>query len=503
VAASSYEQLIAHWSQIRLLGSTAALLGWDQETKMPPGGVEHRTQQLSLLSTMSHERVTDARVGEWLEACESDASLIEAPDGRASTNLIEIRRDYDKATKLPAALVKEFSETTSKAKHEWAEARKANDFKRFEPWLAKVIELNRQRAECYGYEAEAWDGLADDFEPGCTAAWVADVFAPLRVDLVDLVGRLTGSGKQPSNRLNEFKLPVPQQEKFVRYVVEQFGFDFKRGRLDESTHPFCSGTCRDDIRMTTRFHEDMVNDALGSTMHEAGHGIYEQNLPAAWAGEPASDAVSLSIHESQSRLWENQVGRSRPFWTWCHKQMGAHFGSGIGDLSVKEAYEGANRVERSLIRVEADEATYNLHIMIRFELERAMLGGDLNAADVPGAWAEKYKAYLDLDVPDDRQGCLQDIHWSMGAMGYFPTYTLGNLYGAAFFETAQTQISDLTEQISRGEFDALRHWLTDNIHIHGCRYRSQQLAERVTGHGLDAAPLMRYLTGKLEPIYGL
>ena len=497
----AYAQLIDHWKTIRLLGSTGAILGWDQETKMPPGGVEHRAKQLSLMSMMRHERVTDEKVGQWLGEAESDDTL--KTDPRAATNLREMRRAYDKATKLPSSLVKVFSETTSKAKHEWAEARGANDFKRFEPWLKKIIELNRQRADCFGYEAEAWDGLADDYEPGCTAAWVADVFAPLRENLVDLVGRLTGSGRQPSNRLNGFKLPAVQQVKFVRHVVEKFGFDFNRGRLDESTHPFCSGTCRDDVRMTTRFHDDMVNDALGSTMHEAGHGIYEQNLPEEWMDEPAGNAVSLSIHESQSRLWENQVGRSKPFWGWCRGVMAEHFGETVSDLSVDEAYAGANIVERSLIRVEADEATYNLHIMIRFELERATMSRGLNASEVPGAWAEKYKSYLDLDVPDDRRGCLQDIHWSMGAMGYFPTYTLGNLYGAAFFEAAEKKIDNLSEQVGCGEFDVLRTWLTDNIHIHGCRFGSEELGQRVTGHGLDAAPLMRHLTGKLEEIYGL
>ncbi|MDX1564334.1 MAG: hypothetical protein R3236_02960, partial [Phycisphaeraceae bacterium] len=238
----AYGLLIEHWKEIRLLGSSSAVLGWDQETMMPPGGVAHRARQLSLLSMLRHERVTDPRVGTWLAEAEGREDL--AQDIRAATNLRQIRRDYDKATKLPASLVKEFSETTSKAKHEWAEARKVDDFKRFEPWLEKIIDLNRQRAECFGYESEAWDGLADDYEPGCTAAQVAEVFGPLREQLVELVGRLTGSDRQPSNRLNEIKLPESQQEKFVREVVEQFGFDFRRGRLDRSTHPFCSATCR-------------------------------------------------------------------------------------------------------------------------------------------------------------------------------------------------------------------------------------------------------------------
>jgi carboxypeptidase Taq len=417
----------------------------------------------------------------------------------------ELRREYDKATKLPASLVEELTRTSSIARSEWAKARKLSDYSTFEPWLEKIVHLLRHKARCYGWPAdgEAWDALADAYEPGCTARSVEALFKPLRQKLVRLIGQLMASPKKPANAFNERKLPIADQEKFVRFVAEKIGFDFNRGRLDISTHPFCSGTHCHDVRMTTRFHEDNLNDALGSTMHECGHGIYEQNLPAEHIGTPMGDAVSLGIHESQSRLWENQVGRSLPFWKWLHPKLMEFFGDAAGGLSLQQVYGGANIVKPDLIRVEADEATYNLHIMVRFEIERALIAGDMAVSDVPGVWNAKYKEYLDVTVPDNRRGCLQDIHWSLASMGYFPTYTLGNLYAAQFFEKALADMPDLYDQFERGEFSSLKAWLGRNIHSQGMRYRAAELCKVVTGKEPSAEPLMRHLEGKLRAIYGL
>jgi len=507
--AIAYDQLLDHIKQANLLGSTGAILGWDQETLMPSKGLAHRSRQLAQIARLTHQMKTDPRIGDWLDECEAEVGLTRDPLSVSAVNLREWRRDYDKAMKLPEALVVEISETTSQAKHAWQAARKTNDYGAFKPWLEKIIALNQQKAECYGWDktsgggGEPWDALADSFEAGMTAASVAEVFTPLRERLVALLSDILGSKTGPTHAFNELKLPIEQQKRFVKAISAAIGFDYERGRLDESTHPFCSGTHCNDVRMTTRFHEDNVNDALGSTMHESGHGIYEQGLPEAHIGTPMGQAVGLSIHESQSRMWENQVGRSKAFWKWCYPKLGEFFGDAASRLSMEEVYGGANIVSPGLIRVEADEATYNLHIMIRFEIERLLMKKDLGVDDLPEVWNAKYKEYLQVDVPDDRRGCLQDIHWSMGAIGYFPTYTMGNLYCAQFFETATEQLGDLDAMFAEGNFTPLRHWLNENIHAHGKRYRSADLVEHVTGKPLSADPLMRHLERKLRPLYGV
>ena len=472
---------------------------------MPVKGVGFRSRQLAQLASFHHRMITDPRVGELLSACEADGEVTADPRTPSAVNIRELRRQYDRQTKLPESLVRELAEVTSLAQHEWTEARKDSDFARFRPWLEKIVALTRQKAECFGWPegGEPWDALAEDYEPGCTAAAVEAVFAPLRERLTELVGELMASRVRPDNAFNERKLPLEQQEKFVRFVSFQIGFDFDRGRLDRSTHPFTSGTHCNDVRMTTRYQDDHVNEALGSTLHEAGHAIYEQGLPAEHVGTPMGESVSLGIHESQSRMWENQVGRSRSFWVWCQPMLAKFFGAAAARLDLDSVYGAANIVKPDFIRVEADEATYNMHIMVRFEIERGLMSGDLAVADVPGVWNERYQEYLGLDVPDDRRGCLQDIHWSGGNIGYFPTYTLGNLYAAQFFEAALEAMPDLLQQFERGEFGGLMSWLNKNIHSQGRRYRAAELCERVTGQPLSADPLLRHLAAKLRPLYGL
>ncbi len=504
-SATAYEELIALVKQASLLESTAALLGWDQETMMPPRGVEHRSRQQAQLASIHHRLATDPRIGDLLAACESDEQLMADPVAPAAVNVREVRRRYDRYTKLPTELVEELAQVSTLAHHQWAESRKASDFDRFRPWLEKIVELNRRKAECFGWadDGEPWDALAEDYEPGCTAADVEEVFRPLRKRLQDLITAVMGSSTRPSNAFNEIPLPIDRQEAFVRDVSRCIGFDYSRGRLDRSTHPFCSGTHCHDVRLTTRFQETFVNDALGSTMHEAGHGIYEQGLLAEHIGTPMGSAISLGIHESQSRMWENQVGRSRAFWVWCFPRLGEFFGDSVTSLEFDEVYGAVNIVKPDFIRVEADELTYNMHIMVRFEIERALICGDLAVPDIPGVWNRKYKDYLGLDVPDDRRGCLQDIHWSSGSIGYFPTYTLGNLYAAQFFEAALEAMPDLYEQFEHGDFASLKHWLNEKIHAHGERYRASELCRHVTGKPLTADPLLRHLERKLKPLYDL
>jgi carboxypeptidase Taq len=420
-------------------------------------------------------------------------------------NVRELRHDYDRKTKLPPELVAEEAKLASLGQHAWAEARKKADFAHFQPLLEQIVDLLRRKAECYGWAkgGEPWDALAEDFEIGCTAEYVLSVFTPLRKRLQAFLEELMSAPKKPSNTFNEIKLPIGEQMKFMKSISEAIGFDFKHGRLDVSTHPFTTGSHCHDVRITTRFREDNVNDALGSTMHECGHGIYEQGVPADFIGLPMGTAVSLGIHESQSRMWENQVGRSIAFWKWCLPKLKEHFGDAVSGLTLDDVHGGANIVEAGFIRVEADEATYNMHPMIRFELERLILKGDMPVKDIPGEWNARYKEYLGLDVPDDAKGCLQDIHWSMAAMGYFPTYTLGNLYSAQLFEKAMEDMPDLYDQFEAGEFANLKKWLNENVHAHGRRFRPAALCEHVTGKPLTADPLMRHLEGKLRPLYGI
>ncbi|MEX2394482.1 MAG: carboxypeptidase M32 [Actinomycetota bacterium] len=501
----AYEELIARTKDASLLGSTAGLLAWDQETYMPPGGVEHRSRQMAQIAGLAHERRTDPRIGELLGECEADTELTADEFSDSGANIREIRKGYDRSTKIPTALVTEMAQTRSISHHHWIDARQTSDFAKFEPWLAKMVELSRKVAECYGWAEgeEAWDALAEGYESGMRASNVEEVFTPLRDRLQALISDLMDGSKRPSADFTTVELPIDLQTTFVAEIANAMGFDFERGRIDIAVHPFCGGTCPNDVRLTTRYRDDGFADSLGATMHEAGHGLYEQGLPIAHDGTPLGDAVSLGIHESQSRMWENFVGRSEAFWQWCHPRVQAHFGAPVSNLSQRDMYEAMNQVEPSFIRVEADEATYNLHIMVRFELERALMAGDLDAKDLPHEWNRRYKEYLGVDVPNDRLGCLQDTHWSGGAFGYFPTYTLGNLYAAQLFEKIGEDIPDLYSQFSRGDFSRLKTWLNTNLHAHGGRYPAAELCERVTGKPLSADPLLRHLSSKLRPLYGV
>jgi carboxypeptidase Taq len=502
VAGTAYDRLLSLYREGTLLGSTAEILSWDQETMMPSGGVEYRSRQMAQLARLSHEQITDPRLGDALSEAEAEGH---PEDSAEHAQIREIRRDHEKATKLPAELVEAFAKLSSVSQHVWAEARQKSDFAAFKPHLEQLVKLSRDKADCLGIPegGERWDALADTYEPGMRASEVAAVFEPLRDRLSDLIKELTASSTKPSNAFNEATIDIDAQASFVKEIANAVGFDFDRGRLDRSVHPFCGGSHCNDVRLTTRFQPTEFNDALGSTMHEAGHGLYEQGLPFSMVGLPLGDAVSLGIHESQSRMWENQVGRSEAFWKWCTPLAQQAIGTPLAHLDFEDFYGGANIVRPGFIRVEADEATYNLHIMIRFQLERAIIGGDLAVADIPGEWNRHYKEYLGLDVPEDRVGCLQDVHWSMGAMGYFPTYTLGNLYCAQFFDTAREQIPGLEDGFSRGEFAPLLGWLRENIHQHGRRYSASELCERVTGKPLSAEPLLNYLEAKLRPLYGI
>jgi carboxypeptidase Taq len=504
VASSEYQALRKELREAELLGSAAALLSWDQETMMPRRGTPLRGQQAGLLSQLVHERRTSERLGELLSRCEQDAELTSDPI--SSANLREIRRMYDQAVRLPSSLISEIAETTTNAQYAWRDARQDSSFESFSPWLEKIVKLSRSRAECLAREdtPDQYDALLDLYEPGARTSEIEHVFTDLRGRLAPLIQEVAGASTRPSDRIHHVPLPIPQQQAFNTAIASSVGFDFEAGRLDTSTHPFCQGIGPGDTRMTTRYTEVGFPDALSSTLHETGHGLYEQNLPKErYLGEPLGDHVSLGIHESQSRLWENLVGRSRPFWKWALPKARETFGSALDDFQVDEVYAAMNIVEPSLIRVDSDEATYNLHIMLRFDLERALLSGDLTVGDLPAAWNDRIRSDLGVEVPDDRRGVLQDVHWSMGAIGYFPTYTLGNLYAAQIWTAIRQQLPELDEQISRGEFAELLGWLKREIFQHGRRFTAPELCRRITGDSLSADPFMSYLEGKLRPIYGI
>jgi carboxypeptidase Taq len=498
----AYDDLIRRIKEARLLESCASVLGWDERTYMPHEGSSHRAEQAALLARMTHEMLTAPEIGRLLAEVEG-SELNRLPDSDQAVNVREIRRTYDRAVKLPGELVEELARTTTRAQQVWQEARAANDFPTFRPWLEKIVRLKRQEAEAVGYKEVPYDALLDEYEPGATTAEVTRIFAELRGELAPLIAGIAASGRQAPTEILARAYPVERQQTFGQSAAASIGFDFNSGRLDVTTHPFCSGIGPGDCRLTTRYNLHHFNDGFFGILHEAGHGIYEQGLPADHFGTPLGSACSLGIHESQSRLWENQVGRGGPFWEHFFPLAHKTFPEALADVKPDQFLFAVNDVRPSFIRVEADEATYNLHIILRFELEQALISGDLQPADVPGAWNERFHKSLGLVPPSDAMGCLQDIHWSMGGLGYFPTYTLGNLYAAQLMEQARADLGDLDADFRRGEFGRLKGWLNEKVHRQGQRYRAAELCRRVTGKPLSPRPLVEYLRKKFAPLYSL
>jgi carboxypeptidase Taq len=476
-----------------------ALLDWDQEAIMPRRGAEDRANQAAFIAGIAHERLTSNELGRLLEKLESAG---DSGDPAAAANVREVRREFNRAVKLPTALVQDIARAVALAKETWAAARKQSAFSKFAPHLEKLLDLKRDVADRVGWNTEPYDALMDEFEPGAKAADVQAVFDKVRAELVPLVQAIASAPRKPDLTVLERHCPTGAQAAFNRTIAQALGFDFDAGRIDTTTHPFCSGLSPLDVRLTTRYDEKYMPMSLFGIMHETGHGLYEQGFDPANTGTPMAQAVSLGIHESQSRMWENQVGRSRPFWNHFFPQLQAAFPS-MKDVSLDAWAFGVNNVRPSLIRVEADEVTYGLHIMLRFDLERRMIRGELAVKDIPAAWNDGMKSLLGITPPNDAQGCLQDIHWSLATFGYFPTYALGNLYAAQFFDKARQELGDLDATIARGELQPLREWLREKIHRHGKRYRAAELVKVVTGRDLSHQPFVDYLKGKFRPLYGL
>jgi carboxypeptidase Taq len=499
----AYAELIRRNKEASLLRSCAEVLGWDEQTYMPLAGSPLRGEQMALLARMAHELATSPVIGDLLSQLET-SDLVKEGDTVEAANVREIRRSYNRAVKVPKALVEELARVTIAAQQVWRQARKESNFALFLPYLDRIVALKREEAQAVGKPGEPpYDALLDEYEPGATSADITRVFADLRRELVPLIAAIAGSDKKPPQDILHRDYPVDRQRFFAESAAAAIGFDFRAGRLDVTTHPFCSGFGPGDCRITTRYNPQFFNESFFGVLHEAGHALYEQGLDPAHFGTPAGSYASLGIHESQSRLWENQVGRGEPFWTHFFPRAQQMFPGALASVTRADFIWAINGVEPSFIRVEADEATYNLHIILRFELEQALIGGGLKPADVPGAWNEKFEASFGLKVPDDAHGCLQDVHWSSGGIGYFPTYTLGNLFAAQFMEQAKRDISGLEDDFRRGEFGRLKSWLNEKVHRPGRRYPPGRLCERITGRPLEHAPLVNYLHLKCAALYGL
>lgn len=486
------EQLLAdlhsRWKRISLLESTLALLGWDEQVMMPPAGQAWRGEQAACLSGMIHSELTSSGLAATLDQLEANPP--DDPLNQAS--LREARRRQSRSLKIPVTLVEELARVCSQAQPVWAKARQQSDFKLFLPLLEKIIQLKQEEAAAVGWKDHPYNALLDEYEPGMDCAQLDILFGDLQNPLTALVAQAgekqSGIPIQPAGNF-----PIPSQKLLGEAVAKALGFRFEAGRLDTSTHPFCSGIAPGDCRLTTRYQPDGFLESFFGVLHETGHGLYEQGLPEACRAEPWCQAASLGMHESQSRLWENMVGRTRSFWEHFHPIAGAIFGNSLDDWPLDRLRGSMHFVRPSFIRVEADETTYNLHIVLRYRLEKALMDGSLVARDLPGAWNDLFIELFGLRVPDDRNGCLQDIHWSGGGFGYFPTYTLGNLYAAQLMRAAKKDLGDLDSDFRQGIFARLLSWLREKVHRVGRSQTAQQICQDATGAPLSTVPLLEHL----------
>jgi carboxypeptidase Taq len=497
----SLNQLKTTLAEIADINRAIAVLAWDQETYMPSGAAESRGDQLATLGRISHIKFTAPEMGELLETLKRETASLD-PDSDEARLVKITAHNYEKATRVPSDFVAEVAKVTSLAHEAWVKARKESNFAIFQPHLEKIVELNRRYVGFFPPADHPYDVLLDDYEPGMKTADVKAIFAALRPQQVALIQAIAAR-PQVDDAFLRLHYPEKGQWDFGVEVITRFGYDWDHGRQDKAVHPFTTGITPTDVRITTRVDEHNLGDAFFSTVHEAGHALYELGLPMAHDRTPLSNAASLALHESQSRLWENMVGRSLPFWEGAYPRLQEIFPDQLGDIELDTFYKGINKVTPSLIRVDADEATYNLHIMLRLEIEIGMIEGSIAVKDLPDVWNAKMQEYLGLTPPNDALGVLQDVHWSGGSIGYFSTYALGNLISAQLWEQINRDIPDLDHQMRCGQFAELLAWLRKNVHAYGRKYEPQELVQKITGTKIDPAPYLRYLKTKYSTIYGL
>jgi carboxypeptidase Taq len=489
-APPAFDTLRTKLGEITDLWKAGALLSWDQQTIMPPLGAEARAEQLGTIGRIAHETFVSDEIGRLLEELAPYEASIDRDSFEAS--LIRVaRRDHEKAIRVPPELSAEITRAGSRSFAVWVEARAASDYERFRPSLERMVELKRRYVDCYPPADEPYDTLLDDYEPGMKTAEVRTIFERLKEQLVPLVEAAGPSATPPVAG----RFPAARQRRLSLEIVRRFGFDETAWRIDTAPHPFATALAPTDIRITTREPEDSL-DGLFATMHECGHGLYEHGVDPVLARTPLARGASLGLHESQSRLWENLVGRSRPFWSWFYPRVRREFRDALGDVDEATWFRSINDVSPGLIRIEADEASYNLHIILRFELEQQIMGG-LDLRELPAAWNDAMARYLRVDVPDDAHGVLQDVHWSRGGFGYFPTYSLGNVMSVQIWERLGEDVADVDEQIGQGEFGAVREWLREHLHRHGRKFMPAETLERAVGGPIDPEPYLGYLQRKL------
>jgi carboxypeptidase Taq len=496
------QQLKDVLGEVSDVNRAAAVLAWDQETYMPRGGVENRADQMTTLRRIAHIRFTAEAVGGLLDAAEHEVSGL-PPDSDEASLVRVTRRDYDHARKLPPDLVAEIARAGAMARPVWEKAREEADFKLFAPSLEKNVELNRRVADALGYEARPYDALLDRTEPGLTTDQLRGIFDELKAAIVPLVGDIARHADAVDDSVLHRGFDPDGQVAYALQVVASLGYDLERGRQDLSTHPFTISFGRGDVRITTRVSRDFFSECLFGSIHEAGHGMYNQGIGQNLDRTPLWGGASPGVHESQSRLWENLVGRSSAFWRHFFLSLRETFPAPLKGIEDEGFYRAVNRSYPSLIRVEADEVTYNLHILLRFELENELLEGSLKVKDLPEAWNARFKSYLGIDVPNDRDGVLQDIHWSGGSFATFPGYTLGNLMGAQLMAKVREEVPDLDAQVAGGDFSALLTWLQTNVYRHGRKFTPNELMERVTGTALTPEPWIAYVRSKFGALYGI
>jgi len=498
---SKMKQLFELAAELDDLGHIGALLGWDQQTNMPSGGAEERGLQSSAIGRIMHEKFTSDEVGKLIADLEEEVGDLNAETDEARSVKVA-KRQYDKQTKVPLPLLMETIQTTTMAHEAWVEAKTKSDFTIFKPHLEKIVDLRKQYAALFKPYDHVYDPLLDDFEPGMKTAEVKEIFNKLRPKQVELIQAIAEK-EPPGNSFLKQHYDEERQEIIGRYVITRFGYDWNRGRLDLAAHPFTTSFGQGDVRITTRYLDDDAGSALFSTMHEAGHAMYEQGVPSKYRRHPLSGAASLAIHESQSRLWENLIGRSKEFWSFLYPSMQMLFPQYLGDISMEDFYRGINKVEPSFIRVEADEATYNMHIMLRLEIEIGLMEGSIEVADLPEIWNSKMEEYLGITPPNDAVGVLQDVHWSSGMIGYFPTYALGNLASVQLWDKLLESNPNIPDEIAQGKFDSVLWWMRENVHQYGIKFEPQEIMLKATGSKITPEPYIKYLNEKYSDIYNL
>ncbi|SFA87383.1 MULTISPECIES: carboxypeptidase M32 [unclassified Bacillus (in: firmicutes)] len=496
------EQFKALDEKISHFGSIGGLLDWDQKVMAPKKGRAAFAKAMGTLRTEEFKLMVSEEMGQLLAELGTEEAL-STLDDVTKAQIRERKEFYDKSKSIPTDLYKEYSVLTSDANEAWESAREKNDFQVFLPYLEKIVAIKKQFAEYYGYENHPYDAMLAEYEPGLRVATLDPLFANLRESSVNLLEKIRNSGYKPAVEIFENSYAIEKQKEFNRYILPIIGFDMEAGRLDETVHPFAQTVNPGDVRITTRYLEHNVRSALFGTIHEAGHGIYEQNISADYEGTVLQTGTSFGIHESQSRFLENMVGRSLEFWKYFYPPLQKTFPEHLEAVTVEEFYRAVNAVQPSYIRVEADELTYNLHIMLRYEIEKALMAGEIEPKDLPNVWNDKMEEYLGVRPETDREGVLQDVHWSFGGIGYFPSYSLGNLYAAQILNTILKEIPDFYEQLEKGDFTKIQGWLREKIHQFGKLYSPNELIVKVTGEDLNASYLVDYLENKYSNVYNL